>query len=152
MNGIRVQRATTLFMTAEVDVWMKYFACWGRSSDLTHTPPPADSSLFFFTQNLCREYIYFLSLWTYFFCFFESWKLASEHVKHKSNCSAGLTSAHHNKRFMGTDSICCQVVDVIQQYKERKMDSSNNSYSIFHLGKKHFKNEKIQNFFVNSPV
>lgn len=46
MNGIRVQRATTLFMAAEVDFWMKYFECWGRSSGLLGTPPPGDLNFF----------------------------------------------------------------------------------------------------------
>lgn len=51
MNGVRVQRVTALFRTAEAGFWMKCFACWGRSSDLTHNPPPADFYLcccFFF--------------------------------------------------------------------------------------------------------
>jgi len=94
-------------MTAEVDFWMKYFTCWGRSSHLTRTPPPADFALTFFMRNLCREYVYFLPLWIHFFCFFESCKLAPERVEHQSHGSAGLTCAHHNKRFMGTGSICC---------------------------------------------
>lgn len=68
MNGIRVQRATTLFMAAEVDFWMKYSECCGGSSGLMGTPPPAD--LHFFHAKFCRERI--LSLWTYFFWFFDS--------------------------------------------------------------------------------
>lgn len=49
MNRVRVQRATALFMTAEVGFWMKCFACWGRSSDLTRKPPSAD----FYVVDFC---------------------------------------------------------------------------------------------------
>lgn len=38
------------------------------------------------------------------------------------------------------------MVGVIQQNKEKEMESSNNSYSTFDFGKKHFKNEKKSEF------
>lgn len=59
MNGIRVQRTTTLFMAAEVDFWMKYFECWGRSSGLMGTPPPGD--LDFFSSKVFPGNTFFLS-------------------------------------------------------------------------------------------
>lgn len=78
MNGIRVQRATTLFMTAEVDFWVKYFACWGRSLVLTRAPPPADFSLTFFHVkpfqgiHIILTLVFFIELLLLFLCKLET--------------------------------------------------------------------------------
>lgn len=78
MNGIRVQRVTTLFMVAEVDFWMKYFECFGGSSGLMGTPPTAD--LHFFHAKFCREH-YFLYGTSFGFLTVGNWCLSISSTK-----------------------------------------------------------------------